>query len=77
MSSRPNPDDRSDNVEKIQKNIDRTILNIELAEDMISNTSDEKTRKDLQMKNERREKALDSLRDELVDETLAGEDGNV
>ena len=43
MSGKPNPDDRSDNVEKIQKNIDRTILNIELAEDMISNTSDEKT----------------------------------
>ena len=73
MNNKPNPDDRSDNVEKIQENIDRTILNIELAEEMITHSSDEKTKKDLQAKNERREEALDSLRDELEDEVLARE----
>lgn len=30
-----NPDDRSDNVERIQENIDNTIRNMELAEEII------------------------------------------
>ena len=37
------PDDRSDNVEKIQYNIDRTILNCELADEMMAETEDEKS----------------------------------
>jgi small acid-soluble spore protein (thioredoxin-like protein) len=35
-SSRPNPDNREDNVERIQHNIDMTIHNMEAAEEMIS-----------------------------------------
>lgn len=72
---KPNPDDRSDNVERIQKNINNTILNIELADDMIANTSDEKLKKELQAKNERRAETLDSLRAEIKDETNAQNNG--
>ncbi len=63
-----NPDDRRDNVEKIQKNIDRTIRNMELADEMISKTSDPKAKKDLSEKNERREQALRGMRHEIKDE---------
>jgi len=65
---RPNPDDRRDNAEKIQKNIDRTIHNIELAEEMIAETGDNKTKLDLKAKNERREQALDGMHREIKDE---------
>ena len=62
------PDDRRDNVEKIQKNIDCTIENIELANEMIDETPDEKMKKTLAEKNRRRVTALDSLCYELEDE---------
>lgn len=35
MNKKPNPDDRRDNVEKIQFNIDNTIKNYRLAKEMI------------------------------------------
>lgn len=63
-----NPDDRSDNVEKIQRNIDSTMRNIRRTEEMLNNTSDDKMRKDLIDKNERREAAIDGLRHEIKDE---------
>ena len=62
------PDDRSDNVDKIQHNIDFTIQNMELADKMIELTSDEKTKKDLSQKNDRREQALEGMRHEIRDE---------
>lgn len=70
MNRKPNPDDRRDNVEKIQYNIDKTIENTELAEEMIAETSDEKMKEALTEKNERREAALHSLREEIRDEAL-------
>ena len=36
MGRKPKPDDRRDNVEKIQENINNTIENIEAAEDMLA-----------------------------------------
>ena len=66
--NRPKPDDRRDNVEKIQKNINMTIHNMELAEEMIEKTSNEQTRQELIDKNERRRDALDGLRHEIKDE---------
>ena len=50
MKNKPKPDDRRDNVERIQKNIDMTIHNMELADDMIAKTDDEKTKKELMEK---------------------------
>lgn len=62
------PDDRRDNVKKIQKHIDNTVKNMEMAEDMMRLTDDEQTYDELKAKNERRAKALDAMRSEIKDE---------
>lgn len=62
------PDDRRDNVEKIQWNIDHTVENIRLSEKMIDQTSDEQVKRDLMEKNERRKQALEGMRREIRDE---------
>ncbi|AFV02932.1 acid-soluble spore protein [Dehalobacter sp. UNSWDHB] len=65
-----NPDDRRDNVDRIQKNINHTIQNMELADEMIAKTDDPKSKKDLKGKNERRHDALNGMRAEIRDEAL-------
>ncbi|MEN6350860.1 MAG: small acid-soluble spore protein Tlp [Syntrophomonas sp.] len=65
---RNKPDDRSDNVEKIQQHIDDTIQNIDTAEEMIALSGNPKTINELKAKNRRREEALDSMRAEIRDE---------
>lgn len=62
------PDDRRDNVEKIQNNIDNTLQNIEAAKEMIAITDNDKTKKNLKEKNKRRGEALDSMKAEIQDE---------
>jgi small acid-soluble spore protein (thioredoxin-like protein) len=62
------PDNRADNVEKLQKHIDNTIKNIRKAEDMISLSDSDRTMADLIGKNERREAALNGFRREIKDE---------
>ena len=62
------PDDRSDNVERIQRNINYTIQNMELADELMAKTSDSKSKQDLAAKNERRRQSLDSMRREIKDE---------
>ncbi|MBS5822690.1 MAG: small acid-soluble spore protein Tlp [Clostridium argentinense] len=69
------PDDRRDNVDRIQQNISNTIENIHLANEMIEETSDENTKETLIEKNRRREKALDSMRSEIKDKAMAKENG--
>lgn len=64
-----NPDDRSDNAERIQNNINFTIKNMEAADEMIQETPDEKMKRSLADKNERRRKALESMRHEIKDES--------
>ncbi len=63
-----NPDNRQDNVEKIQNNITNTIQNIELTEEAIAQTDDPRIKKNLAAKNEKREEALNSMRIEIQDE---------
>jgi small acid-soluble spore protein (thioredoxin-like protein) len=75
MSNKPKPDDRGDNVDRIQRNIDMTIQNIQAAEEMIANTPDEKSKQDLKAKNERRMQALDGMRQEIKDEAEDKEKG--
>lgn len=72
---KPNPDDRKDNVKKIQHNINHTIKNMELADEMISKTDDPKTKSALEQKNDRRRAALEGLRHEIRDEAKAEEKG--
>ncbi len=68
-----NPDDRNDNVEKIQNNIDMTIRNMELADELLGKTDNPKTKEELKAKNERREQALQGMRKEIKDEADARE----
>ncbi|MBY0757231.1 small acid-soluble spore protein Tlp [Clostridium sardiniense] len=67
------PDDRRDNVDKIQCNISDTIRNIHRAEEMIEKTDDENTKRELSEKNDRREQALKGLRKEIKDEAINAE----
>ncbi|AJH01681.1 MULTISPECIES: small acid-soluble spore protein Tlp [Clostridium] len=68
-------DNRKDNVDRIQYNIDRTILNCELADEMIEKTDDPKMQETLKEKNDRREEALRGMREEIRDEALDKERG--
>ena len=70
------PDDRRDNVKNIQSNINHTIQNMELAEEMMSKTSDPHHKQELEEKNERREAALTSMREEIRDEALDKQKGH-
>ena len=69
------PDDRTDNVDRIQNNIDNTIENYRLGEEMIEKTSDQKMKQELIEKNERREQSLNGMREEIRDEAVAKEKG--
>lgn len=66
--TKPKPDDRSDNVDRIQFNINHTIQNMEAADELIEKTDDRKMKKDLEEKNNRRRDALDGMREEIKDE---------
>lgn len=75
MRNKPKPDDRTDNVDKIQFNIDNTIKNYNLAEEMIEKTDDEKMKKELIEKNKRREESLSNMRSEIRDEAIDKKNG--
>lgn len=68
-----NPDDRRDNVERIQESIDSTVRKMELADEMIAETDNPQTKEELRAKNDRREQALEGLRKEIKDEAAARE----
>ncbi|PLR82459.1 small acid-soluble spore protein Tlp [Bacillus canaveralius] len=67
---RPKPDDRSDNVEKLQEMIVNTIENMEEAEATLDFAGPE-ARAQVEAKNERRRESLDGLRQEVRDEAQA------
>lgn len=69
------PDDRRDNVDKIQENINNTLENIRLAEETIEASDDPKVRDNIKAKNRRREEALNNMRHEIKDEAEAYEKG--
>lgn len=68
--NKPKPDDRSNNVERIQHKINHTIRNMEAAEDMLAKVDDPTQRRELEEKNERRRDALQGMREEIRDEAL-------
>ncbi|MFA5576622.1 MAG: small acid-soluble spore protein Tlp [Tissierellaceae bacterium] len=71
MSNKPKPDDRRDNVDRIQFNIDNTIENYRLAKEMIEETDDPNTRNNLIEKNKRRKESLEKMKNEIRDEAKA------
>jgi len=64
---RPKPDDRSDNVEKLQEMIHNTLENIEEAEESMATASPEQ-RENIERKNERRRESIEAMRNEIKDE---------
>jgi len=68
--NKPKPDDRSDNVEKLQEMVHNTIENMEEAEATME-FSNEKDRSQIAAKNEKRRESIDSLRQEIKDEFQA------
>lgn len=64
---KPKPDDRSDNVEKLQSMIHHTIENMEDAEAAMVNSSPEDQQR-IKEKNERRRDSIDAFREEIKDE---------
>ena len=70
MSNKPKPDDRTDNVDKIQFNIDNTIENYRRAQEVIDGTENEQMKEDLIAKNERRLESLEGMKDEIKDEAI-------
>ncbi|WP_042144638.1 small acid-soluble spore protein Tlp [Paucisalibacillus sp. EB02] len=63
----PKPDDRSDNVEKLQNMIQDTIENIEAAHETMQFASGEE-KQNISEKNKRREEAIEGFRSEIKDE---------
>ncbi|WP_066049352.1 small acid-soluble spore protein Tlp [Robertmurraya korlensis] len=74
VKHKPNPDDRSDNVENIQSIIVHTIENMEEAEAAMVH-GNAKDVADIEAKNERRRVALDALRSEVKEEAQARQNG--
>lgn len=68
-NNKPNPDDRSDNVEKLQAMIQNTENNIEAAEESLALTDSDTQRSQIEAKNERRRESIDSFRSEIKDES--------
>ena len=69
------PDDRSDNVEKLQDMVKNTIGNMEAAEETMIFT-DGNEREAIRQKNERRKESLDGFRKEILDEAAARKRGS-
>lgn len=69
--NKPKPDDRSDNVEKLQAMIHDTIENMEAAEESLEFTDSSEQREKIEAKNERRRESLKAMRSEVRDEARA------
>lgn len=71
MPNPPKPDDRSDNVHRIQESLDDTMQNMREAEDFLRAHRGEmpEEREDaISQKQDRREEAVEGFRDEIKDE---------
>ncbi|WP_338452342.1 small acid-soluble spore protein Tlp [Niallia oryzisoli] len=69
-NNQPKPDDRSDNVEKLQEMIVNTIDNMQEAEETMQNVSGEE-RAQIEAKNDRRRESIDAMRSEIKDENAS------
>lgn len=65
--NKPNPDNRADNVEKLQEMVHNTIENVEQSHDAMQFATDEE-KENIEAKNARREESLEAMRVEIKDE---------
>lgn len=75
MNNKPKPDDRRDNVSRIQNNINNTIANYRETEDLINNVDSDKEKRDLEEKNQRREQSIKNMKREIKDEAIDKRNG--
>ncbi|MCY7456155.1 small acid-soluble spore protein Tlp, partial [Bacillus altitudinis] len=68
------PDDRSDNVEKLQDMIENTLENIDESEAAMG-LSTEEEKQMIKQKNENRRTSIDAMRSEIKDEEAARKSG--
>ncbi|ATH72395.1 MULTISPECIES: small acid-soluble spore protein Tlp [Bacillus] len=73
-SYQSNPDDRSDNVEKLQDMIENTLENIDESE-VAMGLSTEEEKQMIKQKNENRRTSIDAMRSEIKDEEAARKSG--
>ncbi|MFP7466036.1 small acid-soluble spore protein Tlp [Bacillus safensis] len=73
-SYQSNPDDRSDNVEKLQDMIENTLDNIDESEAAMSLSTDAEKQM-IKQKNENRKMSIDAMRSEIKDEEAARKSG--
>lgn len=66
--NKPKPDDRSDNVEKLQEMVQNTIENIEESHETMKNLTG-KEREQVRQKNKRRNESIEGMRHEIKDES--------
>ncbi|MFM1655081.1 small acid-soluble spore protein Tlp [Brevibacillus sp. B_LB10_24] len=65
------PDDRSDNVEKLQEMVQNTMENMREARDYLKAHGEEMSqadKADIEAKNQRREESVEGFREEIRDE---------
>lgn len=67
-NNQPKPDDRSDNVEKLQDMVLNTTENIEKANQTMEFSGSEEKSK-IEAKNKRREDSLQAMKEEIQDES--------
>ncbi len=73
--TKPNPDDRSNNVERLQSAIENTRENIREAEETLQFSSSQADSAAIQAKNERRLNSISGMEAEIEDEKQARKNG--
>ncbi|MEB2357854.1 small acid-soluble spore protein Tlp [Bacillus pumilus] len=73
-SYQSNPDDRSDNVEKLQDMFENTLDNIDESEAAMALSTDQEKQM-IKQKNENRKMSIDAMRSEIEDEEAARKNG--
>ncbi|WP_353855622.1 small acid-soluble spore protein Tlp [Bacillus sp. Bos-x628] len=73
-SYKSHPDDRSDNVEKLQDIIENSLKNIDESEAAMA-FSTEEDQKIIKQKNENRQASIEAMRNEIKEEEAARKNG--
>ncbi len=72
------PDNRSNNVERLEQMVNNTIENLEEAHKTLQNEDMKKEEREaIESKNERREQSIENFQSEIKDEMQARENGEI
>ncbi|KHE67746.1 small acid-soluble spore protein Tlp [Halobacillus sp. BBL2006] len=65
--NKPNPDNRADNVDRLQQNVTNTIENIEASHNSLEFATEEE-KQNIERKNKNRNQSIEAMRQEIKDE---------